>query len=107
MRLVVASTGARLGARGVGGRPYLFVLQGRAACPARRVRALETGENTHWSAVVKVIAPSSDRYGSSVPDGGIRDVLAYRADLERTLHTPEVAPPLRFANRRKNHATAR
>jgi hypothetical protein len=71
MRLVVTSTGARLGACELGGLPYLFVLQGRAACPARRVRAPETGENTHWSAVVKVIAPPSDRYGSSVPDGGI------------------------------------
>jgi hypothetical protein len=81
MRLVLGSTTARLSNWQVEQLPYLSVLPGRALARLAGSAALETGESTRWSAVVKVITPARDREGSSVPDSGYREVLAYRSGL--------------------------
>ena len=81
MRLVLGSTGARLGTWELDDLPYLSVLPGRALARLAGVAALETGEHTRWSTVVKVITPPPDACTSMVPDSGYREVLAYRSGL--------------------------
>jgi len=79
MRLVVDSSRARLITWGLEELPYLTVLPGRALARLVGSAGLETGERARWSVVVKVITPA--RAGSSVPDSGYREVLAYRSGM--------------------------
>ena len=81
MRLVLGSTSARLSNWELEQLPYLSVLPSRALARLAGSAALETNESARWSAVVKVITPARDREGSSVPDSGYRELLAYRSGL--------------------------
>src|SRR5438105_4919820 len=81
MRLVIASTGAELGTWQLEHLPYLSLLPGRALARLAGSAALETGENTRWSAVAKVIAALPEPSNATVPDSGYREVLAYRSGL--------------------------
>ena len=94
MRLVVGSAGARLGTWEVQELPYLSVLPGRVLARLAGSAALGKGENTRWSAVLKVIAASPDPDASSLPESGYREVLAYRSGLLRDLPGRFRAPDL-------------